>query len=65
MRGRLSICRHHGNRLRCIDYLSSTIYICSCNLSITIGESNFPESWAVTMETKVKNQVFKIYGIFR
>ena len=40
MRGRLTIGGYHSNRLRCIVYFSTSTYICSCNLSESIGESN-------------------------
>ena len=36
--GQLTIGGHHGNRLRCIVYFSTSTCICSCNLSITNRE---------------------------
>ena len=38
MRGQLIIGGRHGNILRCIVYLSTNTYICSCSLSLTNSE---------------------------
>ena len=66
MRGHLTIGGHHGNRLRCKVHLSIYNCICSCIRLQPIEESNFPESPAVTIETKLKKSSFsEIPCIFR
>ena len=60
MRGRLSICGHHGNKLRYIVYF----FYYHLYMFMPIGQSNFPESWLLPWKQRLKNQVFKKYMIF-